>query len=304
MANLRERIKKGIIIADGAMGTQLAKLDLAPGTSPVLANLTHPAEVESIQHSYVEAGAEIILTNTFGGSRLRLASFHLEDKLHEINLEGARIARRAAGEKVFVLGDVGPTGEDQSLPPYGTQDPGTFVEGFSEQVQALVEGGVDGILVETMMSLKEALFAVEAARKVSDLPLLCSLAFKRPPEGRPEDFRTFWGENVKTIVRQLKDAGVEVLGANCGELVEEMPQLVFRLKAETELPLIFQANAGRPRLDADQSTVYDLEPDRFAVLGKEIADAGASIVGGCCGTTPEHIQALRTAVGPPRSRSL
>lgn len=294
--DLRVRIREGMVVADGAMGTQLAKLALPPGTAPSSLNLTHARDVEAIHRSYVEAGAEIVLTNTFGGSKLRLAGFHLEEKLHDINLQGAQIARRGAQEKAFVLGNVGPTGKDHLLPPYGTEAPETFLRGFSEQVRALVEGGVDGIFVETMMSLGEALLAVEAARKVCELPLFCSLAFKKPPRDKPEDFRSFWGDDVKTIARQLADAGVEVLGANCGELVEEMPLLASRMREETELPLVFEVNAGYPRLDVDYSTVYELEPAAFAALGREIVNAGANVVGGCCGTTPQHIRALRAAL--------
>lgn len=297
--NLREKIAQGIIIADGAMGTQVAELDLAPGVPPESLNLTRPGDVEAIHRGYIEAGAEIILTNTFGGNRLRLTGFHLEDKLREINVQAARIARQAAGEAQFVLGDLGPTGHEQYLPPYGTEEPETFLRGFSEQAQALAEGGVDGIFIETMMSLAEALLAVRAARDACDLPVLCSMAFKKPAESKPEDFRTFWGDDIKTIVHQLTDAGAEVLGSNCGELVEEMPLLASHLRAETKLPLIFEVNAGHPFVDADYAAVYKLEPADFAAIGKNLVNAGANIVGGCCGTTPQHIRALKTALDSP-----
>ena len=295
--DFRERIKDArTIIADGAMGTQVAKLDLAPGTLAESLNLTRPGAIESIHLDYVEAGAEVILANTFGGNRFRLIEFGLADKLHEINAQAVRIARQAAGEERFVLGDMGPTGHDYCLPPYGTEKPETLLDAFSEQARALAESGVDGILVETMMSLGEACLAVRAVRAACELPVLCSMAFKKPAEASSDDFHTFWGDDVKTVVRQLTDAGADVLGANCGELVEEMPLLALRMRAETKLPLIFEVNAGRPCLDANGSTVYKLEPAAFAEIGKRLADAGVNIVGGCCGTTPEHIRALRDAL--------
>lgn len=294
--NLQERIAGGAMVADGAMGTQVAKLDLAPGTPPESLNLARPGDIESIHRSYVEAGAEIILTNTFGANRVRLMEFDLADKLHEINVQAARIARQAAGKARFVLGDVGPTGHDHRLPPYGTEDPETFLQSFAEQAKALADGGVDGILIETMMSLQEAILAVSGIGKACKLPVFCSMSFKKPAETKPDDFRTFWGDDVKTIVRQLTDAGADVLGANCGELVEEMPLLASRMRAETELPLIFEVNAGRPCLDAEHATVYKLEPAAFAAIGKSLVNAGADIVGGCCGTTPEHIRALRSVI--------
>jgi len=293
---LHERIALGPIVADGAMGTQVAKLDLEAGAPPESLNLSRPGEIESIHRSYVEAGAEIVLTNTFGANALRLEEFQLANKQHEINVEAARIARRAAGEKRLVLGDMGPTGRDYRLPPYGDEDPKTVLRCFSDQARALADDGVDGILVETMMSLHEACLAVRAAREGCDLPVLCSVSFKKPAESRPDDFRTFWGDDVKTVVRRLSDAGAEALGSNCGELVEEMPLLAACIRAETGLPLIFEVNAGRPGLDARHSTVYELEPTVFAAIGKDLVTAGANIVGGCCGTTPEHIRALRMAV--------
>ena len=293
--NLLERMARGTVIADGAMGTQVARLDLAPGVLAESLNLAQPADIEAIHRGYVAAGAEIVLANTFGANRVRLTDFGLADKVREINTAAVEIARQAAGEARFVLGDMGPTGHDYRLPPYGTDDPETVRQAFGEQARALAEAGVDGILVETMMSLREACLAVSAAREACDLPVLCSMTFKKPFDAESDDFRTFWGDNIATLVAQLTDAGADALKANCGELVEEMPRLAAGMKAATPMPLIFQVNAGRPCLDTNYSTVYQLEPSAFADIGKTLVEAGASIVGGCCGTTPEHIRALRDA---------
>lgn len=294
--DFRKRIAEGVLVVDGAMGTQVAELGLPSGTPPETLNLTQPDAVEAIHRGYAEAGAEAVLTNTFGGNLVRLTEFGLADRLREINTSAAKIARAAVGEDRYVLGDVGPTGHDYRLPPYGEDDPQVLLDGFRQQAQALAEAGVDAILVETMMSLQEACLAVRGVREACDLPVLCSMSFKKPPEQDPDDLRTFWGDDVRAVVAQLTAAGAEALGSNCGELVEEMPRLAARLRAETDLPLIFEVNAGRPALNNEYSTVYELEPEIFADIGRELVAAGAGIVGGCCGTTPAHIRALNEAV--------
>ena len=294
--DLLQRVTRGTLVGDGAMGTQVAKLDLAPGTLAESLCLTRPADVEAIHRGYVDAGADIVLANTFGANRVRLADFGLADQVREINREACRTARKAAGETRFVLGDMGPTGHDYRLPPYGADDPAAVGQAFAEQAEALAAEDIDGILVETMMSLREACLAVSAAREACDLPVLCSMSFKKPFEVSSDDFRTFWGDDVATLASELTEAGATGIGSNCGELVEEMPRLAACMRAATDVPLMFQVNAGRPDLDADYTTVYELEPAVFGDIGKRLVEAGANIVGGCCGTTPDHIRALREAV--------
>ena len=284
-------LQSGVVICDGAMGTELQKRGLGKGVTPDSWNITHSEQVNDVHKSYIQAGSGAILTNTFGSNAMRLGK-NKEYTVLQLNHAGAKIARECAGDNVLILGDIGPTGFEDQLPPYGTISKQVFYDSFKEQAMALDEAGVDAIIVETMSSIAEAVIAVQAVKENTSKPLICSMAFARPPASRPDDLRTPWGDEVPDIIDTLTKAGADVLGSNCGDLVEEMPRLVKMMREITKLPLIFEVNAGRPRVDDEYRTIYSLESEAFAEIIMQIVDNGANLVGGCCGTTPDHIKTI------------
>jgi 5-methyltetrahydrofolate--homocysteine methyltransferase len=277
--------KKKILIADGGWGTELQKRGLAPGEPPEAWNLSRPEEVAAVARSYVEAGADIILTNTFGGSPLKLAKVHLEDKLLEINRRGARISKQAAGDQALVFASIGPSGE--FMAPLGTVSEVDMVQGFAEQAMALAAGGADGIVVETMMDLAEAKAALRAAKESTSLPVAVTLTFNKGPKG----YATMMGVRPEQAAAELERAGANILGANCGAGIDIMIELMGLMRSATTLPLWCKPNAGLPEL-VHGKTVYRETPEMMASKLKDLVRAGAKIVGGCCGTTPCHIRAL------------
>jgi len=289
---LSSALQSGIVICDGAMGTELQRRGLARGETPDSWNITNPDKVKSVHEAYIQAGAQAILTNTFGANAMRSAKSG-QYSVQELNSAAVKIARECAVQDILVFGDIGPSGCEDQLPPYGTKPEQDFYDIFKEQAVALAEAGVDAIMVETMSSLAEAVIAVRAAKDNTSLPVICSMSFSKPPDSRPDDFRSPWGDALSDIVEQLTQAGAEVLGSNCGDLVEEMPQLAAKIRELTDLPLIFEVNAGRPRVDEEYRSIYSLAPEALAEIASELIEAGANIVGGCCGTTPEHITAIR-----------
>jgi methionine synthase I (cobalamin-dependent) len=281
-----------ILVADGATGTMLQQAGLAPGSAPERWNLENPEAICSLHSSYLEAGADMILTNTFGGSRLRLEMDGLGDKVYEINLAAAKLARSAARDAV-VLGDVGPTGS--LLEPFGTLIYADAVQSFKEQIQGLHDGGVDALLIETMSDLNEARAAIEAARLVCSLPILTSFSFDTHG-------RTMMGLRPSTAVQEMLKDGVQVIGANCGLTLTETLKAVQEMRsAAPDALLLAKPNAGLPRHSSgeDDDLVYDVSPEIMADYAQKFAKAGVKIFGGCCGSTPEHIRAaahaLRTA---------
>lgn len=283
-------IKSEVIICDGAMGTELQRRGLARGETPDSWNITHPEMVKSVHNSYIQAGAQVILTNTFGANALRVKNNRYSVK--ELNNAGVMIARECARDNVFVFGDIGPSGYEDQLPPYGNMPEKLFYDAFKEQAIALANAGVDAIFIETMSNLAEALIAVKAASENTQKPVICSMSYGRPSEAHPDDIRTLWGDSVFDIVEQLTQAGAKVLGSNCGDLIEEMPTLAKKMREITDLPLIFEVNAGRPKVDEEYRSIYPLEPEGLAEIAYQLKQAGANIIGGCCGTTPEHIRAI------------
>ncbi len=289
---LKSALQSGIIICDGAMGTELQRRGLGRGVTPDSWNITHPNEVKEVHSAYIQAGAQAILTNTFGANSMRIPE-DSEYTVQQLNHAAVKNARDCAGEDALVFGDIGPTGREDQLPPYGTQPEQVFYDTFKEQAIALAEAGVDAIMVETMSSLAEAVIAARAVRENTDLPLISTMSFALPPASRPDDFRTPWGDALADIIENLTQAGAEILGSNCGDLVEEMPQLAAKMRELTDLPLIFETNAGRPRVDEEYRSIYSLDPQGLAEIAFQIVEAGANIVGGCCGTTPDHITAIK-----------
>jgi len=289
---LSSALKSGAIVCDGAMGTELQRRGLGRGETPDSWNITHPDRVKSVHEAYIQAGSQAILTNTFGANAMRSAKDG-EYSVQQLNKAAVDIARDCAGGDILVLGDMGPTGLEDQLPPYGTQPEQTFYDTFKEHAIALAEAGVDVILIETMSSLAEAVLAVRAARENTAVLIGCTVSFARPPASRPDDLRTLWGDALSDIVDNLTQEGASLLGSNCGDLIEEMPELARRMRELTDLPLLFEVNAGRPRVDEEYNSIYSLDPQGLAEIAAQLVDAGANIVGGCCGTTPEHIAAIK-----------
>ena len=272
---------------DGAMGTELDKRGMPAGHCRELWNVEQPAKVREIHRAYVEAGSDAVLTNTFGGNRLKLAAYDLVHQAYDLNARAAEIARLEAGDDHFVLGDIGPTG--LFMEPLGTTSYDAFYEAFAEQVEAFVASGADAVIVETMSAVEEAVAAVRAAKATSSLPVLALMGFNRDADG--EGFHTIMGVDIEQAVNELSEAGADVVGTNCWNSLGEMCEIVRRMKQYTEKPVVAEPNAGQPKL-VDGKTVFDETPEMMAGGVEDLIGAGARIIGGCCGTTPEHIRLM------------
>lgn len=282
--DLRERLSAGeILLADGATGTALMAAGLPPGTPPEVWNVEQPDEILRLYRSYLDAGSQIILTNSFGGSRIKLDKGGFGERAEELNQAAAALARRAAGENAFVAGDMGPTGE--MMAPLGKLTYQEAEEIFAEQARALATGGVDLIWVETMMDLDEARAAVSGARRATMLPIFCSLSFG--PRGR-----TMMGVKASQAAKVLWPLGLTAIGANCGDGIDVIEPVLRQMREVLPTaPLIAKPNAGMPKLIGNE-TVYDMEPAAFAERIPEFITLGAQIVGACCGSMPAHISAV------------
>jgi 5-methyltetrahydrofolate--homocysteine methyltransferase len=297
MKPLLDRLKSGeVLLSDGAMGTLLIERGLQvgagsrPGECPEALNLTHPEILEEIARMYLEAGAEIAQTNTFGANPLRLASYGLADKLEEINLSAVRAVRKVVGDRAYVFACCGPSGK--LLKPYGDTEPDTVFRGFVRQVRILVQAGVDAINFETMIDLAEAVLAVKAAKSVdSSLPVCATMTF----EPRKKGFFTCMGNGIPQVAEGLAQAGADIIGSNCGNGIERMVAIAREFRSVTRLPLSDRANAGLPTITDDRA-VYPETPEFMAAQIPELLDLGVSIIGGCCGTTPAHIRAFRAVL--------
>jgi 5-methyltetrahydrofolate--homocysteine methyltransferase len=291
---LRRALGRGVLVCDGGTGTELQGLGLPPGRGGEPWNLEAPEKIRLVHQRYLAAGADLLTTNTFGGTPLALAAHGLGDRAAELNRAGARLAREVAGERGFVLGDVGPFGG--LLEPYGDVTAERVAESFRQQAAALLEGGADALLVETMSDPVEAALAVRAAREVGARLVLATFAFQRAPDG----FRTMMGAEVSVAVEAVLSAGAEVVGANCGtELsLEDYLRLTAELVAVAgKAPVLVQPNAGSPVLEAGRA-VYRTGPEAFAAAAPRFVAAGARIVGGCCGSGPAHIAAVKATLAP------
>jgi 5-methyltetrahydrofolate--homocysteine methyltransferase len=291
MQTLLERLSGGVLVSDGAMGSLLQSQGLPAGASPESWCLSRPDVVRGVAEAYFSAGSDIVLTNSFGGSPLKLARHGLAERTAEVNRAAAILAREAAGSGRLVAGSVGPTGRilrDEG----GDATPEELYEAFREQVAGLADGGVDAICVETMSSLAEALEAVRAAREHTGLPVMCTFSFAPSRRG----FRTMMGLSPEVAARETAAAGANVIGTNCGNGIDNMIEIVRQMRAAVpELPILAQANAGIPEL-IDGVTVYAETPEYMSSRVCELVEAGATIVGGCCGTTPKHIAAIADAI--------
>lgn len=283
---LQEHLQSGkLLIADGATGTMLMAAGLPAGAAPELWNVERPEQIIALHRAYLEAGSQIILTNTFGGSRIKLEKFGLGERTRELNLAAVDLARQASQGSAYVAGDIGPTGE--LMRPLGPLSYEAALQAFSEQAAALAEGGVDLIWIETMTDLNEAKAAVTAARQAADLPVFCSLSFGRKA-------RTMMGVSARQAAQELWPLGLSAIGANCGEGLEMIPEVLRQMREVLpDAPLIAKPNAGLPKLVSGQ-TVYDLSAEDFARQMKEFIPLGAQVVGSCCGSSPAYIAALRS----------
>lgn len=279
--------ERGVLMVDGATGTQLMAAGLAAGDAPERLNLDRPEAVHGLHRSYVDVGSDIVLTNTFGGNRHRLALHKLDDRVVEINREAARHARHVVDQidrRVLVAGSLGPTGE--LLAPLGGLQAADAAAAFAEQARGLTEGGADVLWVETMSALEEVEAAIEGARRVSDLPIAVTMSFDTAG-------RTMMGVTGEAAATRLVEAGVAAIGANCGNnLADTEAALAEILAVAGDTPVISKANAGIPHWHGTE-LVYSGSPDVMAAHAHRVRTVGVSIIGGCCGNDPSHLAAIR-----------
>ena len=282
--NFSEALKNDLVILlDGAIGTELDKRGLMGRASN---NLDAPQTVLEIQREYAVCGCDALTANTLTMNRIFIETHNLSISVQDVNKAGVEIARQAAGKDKYVLGNLSSTG--QLLEPYGTYKESQFYETFREQAGILAESGVDGFLIETVFDLREALCALRACKENFSLPVIVSIAFMTEEKGG----RTMMGDSAEQCAESLTEAGADVIGANCGQLDPvQMANVVSILKSATRLPVLVQPNAGKPKLVGDK-TVFEMAPAQFADGIAECIRAGARFVGGCCGTSPEHIRAV------------
>ena len=279
---LYKLIENGPVYLDGATGSNLMKAGMPVGVCPEEWITEHPNVILNLQKRYIEAGTQILYAPTFSGNRINLTEYGLEDRMVEINTTLVRLCREAAGDKGLVCGNITMTG--QSLAPMGTMKLETLIDIYKEQVKILCEAGVDLFVVETMMSLSETRAAILAIRETCDLPIMASMSFN-------EDGRTLYGTDPETAIVVLQSIGADVVGVNCSTGPQEMAEIIRKMKVYANVPLLAKPNAGLPEI-MDGDTVYNMGPEEFASFGPLLVEAGASVLGGCCGTTPEHIALL------------
>jgi len=294
MEPIASRIAAGdTLVCDGATGTMLFELGLEPGSCPDEIALSQPAMLEELAERYFAVGSDIVETNTFGASPLKLAQYELDDRAEEINRIAVERVKAVVDGSAYVGGSVGPCGK--ILQPYGDASESDVYESFRRQVVALIGAGVDCILIETMMDLTETQLAIKAAKDCSpEMTVSATMTFDATPRG----FYTIMGTDIATAAAGLKDAGADVIGSNCGNGVEKMVEIARAFRQATDHPLIIQSNAGLPETEGGR-VVYRETPEFMAERVKVLMELGISIVGGCCGTTPEHISAFREVVDSP-----
>jgi 5-methyltetrahydrofolate--homocysteine methyltransferase len=275
-------------LADGAWGTQFILRGLAHGAPPEEWNISKPDAVAAIARDYADAGSEIILTNSFGASEFQLQRHGLADKVHEINRLAARLSREGAGDAVVVAGDIGPSGKMILL---GDVTEEQLIEGFAAQARGLLDGGADWIVVETMSDLTEMLCAIRAVRRESTVPVVASMTYEPGEQG----YRTIMGNAPEDCVRACIDAGATIVGANCGNGVDRYVPLARQLVDVSPVPVWIKANAGLPTMEGDR-VVYTMGPETYAGYVPDLVSSGVRVVGGCCGTGPDYIRAIRRAL--------
>jgi 5-methyltetrahydrofolate--homocysteine methyltransferase len=283
--------RPGWVLADGGMGTMLMELGLQFGASPELWNVEHPDRVRRVHRGYLQAGSRVILTNTFGCNRLRLSLHNLQDRVVEFNTAAAKLARdevQEAGGRAVVAGDIGPSGG--ILAPLGELEPAEATAAFAQQARGLIEGGVDVLWIETLSSLEEMRAAIDGARQASaDIPIVATMTFDTRG-------RTMMGVTPEQAVRELGGWGISALGANCGNGPEEILSVIQKMKAAApQAVLVAKSNAGVPKLEKGRA-VYGAGPEEMAAYATAVAEAGARVIGACCGSTPRHLEAMAAAL--------
>lgn len=274
------------VLFDGGMGTELMRLGFSQGECPELWNDIHPDRVKSIHKSYFDAGADVVFTNSFGGSRIKLDSYGLGDRCFELNEKAARLAFSVRPEDRLTGGSIGPTGH--FLEPHGTSSRENFIQAFSEQCNGLSTGGVDLFLIETQYSLEETICAYEAAQRISDCPICVTMTFNQTPNG----YFTMMGHSLFDFVEAFSTREVAAIGANCTLNSSQIADLILELRKLTDLPLIAQANAGQPVMDEDGHVAYDQGFEDYMKHIPRLIQNGARIIGGCCGTDPSYIEEM------------
>jgi len=297
--HITDTLKTGkILVSDGAWGTFLHQKGLQTGECPDEWSLTHPADIEAIAASYIEVGSDMTETNSFGANRYKLEHYGLQDKVVEINRKAAQLSRHAAGEDKFVLGSVGQTGK---LLFMGDVTEDELYECYKQQIVALEEGGADAVCIETMTDADEAVQAIRATKENTSLEVICTFTFDKTGEN---EYHTMMGLTPEEAAGRALEAGADIIGANCGNGIEGMIEITAQMhRAFPDAFILIHANAGLPEL-RDGKNVFPETPEMMAALIPRLIDAGANIIGGCCGTTPAHIKAIRKAVDEYQNRTL
>ena len=288
---ITDAVKTGrVLVSDGAWGTFLQQKGMQPGECPELWNIEHAADVADIGRSYIQSGADMIESDSFGGTSFKLKHFGLEARTAEINEAAARISRQAAGPDKWVIASVGPTGQMLALGDVTEQE---IYDAFKVQCAALAKGGADALCIETMSAIDEAVLAVQAARKHTSCEVICTFTFEKNTK---DEYRTMMGVSPADAAKALVEAGAHVIGTNCGNGMERMIEIVREMReAAPTTPILVHANAGLPK-NVNGADIFPDTPADMAKLVPALVAAGANIIGGCCGTTPAHINAIRKAV--------
>ena len=291
MENILERLRQGdVIVGDGALGTMLMQRGLKHGDPPEAYNLTKPQVLEEIASLYLDAGAEIVTTNTFGASPLRLQQFFLDKETETINRNAVEAVRRAVQDRAYVSGSVGPSA--RILKPLGDTEPEEVFSSFQRQIRALLAAGIDLVCIETMMDAAEAVLAIKAARSLDPkVPVMATMTFSKTARG----FLTLMGTSLENASAELEKAGADIVGSNCGDGMDKMVEIAREFRKHARVPVAIQGNAGLP-VPEGTSLVYPETPEFVAEKAAEILQLGVQIIGGCCGTRPEHIKAIRKVV--------
>lgn len=286
-AEFKELTSNRCVLLDGATGSNLVKAGMSAGVCPEMWILNNPEAIINLQNAYIESGSDIIYAPTFTGNRIKLKEYGLSDDIVKINTELIKLSKSIANGRAYVAADITMTG--LSLKPTGPLDFEELVEVYKEQIKILDNAGADLIVVETMMSLQETRCALIAAKEVSELPVMCTLTFE-------EDGRTLYGSDARTCAIVLESLGADAVGVNCSTGPKKMAQVVKAMSEVVNIPIIAKPNAGLPSLDADGGTIYDMSAEEFVKEAQYLIEAGATILGGCCGTTPEYIKLLKNDV--------